>query len=246
MKIFLKKFRNIVLALESFKWKVIKKIFPNYLSFIEKRIDKNLIKQLRKLPKEKEEETILMAKTLKILLRKEFETERNINYHADEHNPESFIYFLEYNKKIHQNGLKKDLIITPVVIAISIFITPWILPLLGYILSSMGINFACIKLQDENIRKVKEQMPEKRKKAEKLIDRTLKIAPDAVAEISKAILTHKNTEEINPLSPAPLPTIEEIVLSVIESGDKELLEQLKELLLEEYTKREERKKGVQK
>ena len=44
----------------------------------------------------------------KMLMRKEFHREQNRNYHMDLDRPTEMLAYLEYNKRVHMNGLKRN------------------------------------------------------------------------------------------------------------------------------------------
>ncbi len=146
------KFREVVLKLEKVKFKVMKKICPNFISYYEKWCDFNTKRMLRKAKSLEDVELIEFTnKVFKLRNRREWNKEENRNYHVDNRYPTQIINYLNWNKMIHQKGLRKDMI---AIFLLSLGIC-WSLPLAGLLLivscGSAFINLECINLQEHSI-----------------------------------------------------------------------------------------------
>ena len=109
-----KKFQKFVFQIENVKWKVVKKVFPNYIKIGDKIIEHNKKKQLHKAKNETESDNIKRNATMqKMLLRKEFNKSENMNYHINTNEPSKFIRELNWNKSIHQRGLAFNAVLFP-------------------------------------------------------------------------------------------------------------------------------------
>ena len=210
-------FQKLVFIVEKVKFKVLKKLVPNYLKYFDKHVDKMVAKKLPYAKSEEEKLAILYkAKIDKMQERREFYQEKNRNYHIHKDNPAQIIKYLENNKKIHQNGLIKDAIfgtimIPGIVLGNELAIIIFILELI-----SAGINFECINLQNYNIcrlTKIKDRMVERE-------ERKRKIDAEKYKDISKDI--HEAVMEKD-----EIPSIDEILAR---ADTPEKLEQLKQLI----------------
>jgi len=209
-------FQKIVFGLEKIKFKVIKKLFPNYIEMLDKIYDKKRDKQLEKLnPEDNRLGVINYYRTQKFLARKEFYEEKNRNYHMDKINPVEFINYLNWNKKVHVNGIKKNVII----ILISSVLIP-LFPMISIVticeLISLVINFECVNLQNYNINRFY-QKEEKLKKIHEYQNSKIIKKYDQCIEIISDELT--KTQEI--------PTVENITSRIT---TREQLEQMKALI----------------
>ena len=100
----------------------------------------------------------------KILMRKEYYLSQNRNYHMDLDRPTEMLAYLEYNKRVHMNGLKRNAVFLPIFTGLSIAF-PIVTPLAAYELASTFINFQCVNIQNCNIYRYKKR-EEKFKKVE--------------------------------------------------------------------------------
>ena len=211
-------FQKLVFLVEKVKFKILKKLVPNYLEYFDKHVDKIVRKRLSYANSEDEKEAILYkAKMDKMQERREFYQEQNRNYHIHKENPTQILNYLENNKKIHKNGLIKNAIFGTLMIPGMIFGSDLAIVLFVLELISAGINFQCINLQDYNIcrlTKMKDRLEEREK-------RKAKIDAEKYKDITEVI--HKSVMEKD-----EIPSIEEI----FEKADTpEKLEQLKALIL---------------
>ena len=217
-------FKKIVFIVEKTKFKVLKKLVPNYLKYFDKHVDKLTKKRLKEAKTEEEKQIIIYkSKIDKMQERREFYQEENRNYHIRKENPTQIIKYLELNKKIHKNGLVGNAIFGLLTIPGLIFGSKLALIFLVFEIIEAIINFECINLQNYNIyrlTKVKDKI-EKKEKA--------KIERDSVLykEISEDI--HKVVMEKD-----EIPTIDDI-LACADTPEK--LEQLKQLLAKTKSQR---------
>ncbi len=151
------KFQKIVLLVEKIKFRFLKKVFPNFLNYYDRICDKKRDRALKEVHSNITKKQIIEHYNMqKILSRKEFYHEKSRNYHIDENRPIEFLKYLNWNKQIHEMGIKRDLIFLPVYTFLSI-INPIFVALVIYDLFCMFINFECINIQNYNIYRIKEQ-----------------------------------------------------------------------------------------
>ena len=149
--------------------------------------------------------------------------------------PTEMLAYLEYNKRVHMNGLKRNAVFLPIFTGLSIAF-PIVTPLAAYELASTFINFQCVNIQNCNIYRFK-QKEEQLKKIEETRTRTNIRKYGKVSSIVSKELA--KTED-------RLPTMDEIIASV--GDDKEALAELRQLALSTMSKRnainaKTRKKG---
>lgn len=150
-----KRFQKVVFYIEEKKWNFIKKYVPNYIKFIDKRIERKRKKELKKATTDEEiREANDNAIARKMSIRREYHRNENINYHINSHEQSMFIKQLEWNKEIHRKGLTSDLLFLPASVLLTIH-NPIFGLLLGYISFSAFINFECINIQNYNICRLK-------------------------------------------------------------------------------------------
>ena len=200
---------------------------------IKKRANKKLLRlQSKIIPEEVIKKNV---QSNKILMRKEYHLSQNRNYHMDLDRPTEMLSYLEYNKRVHMNGLKRNAVFLPIFTGLSIAF-PIVTPLAAYELASTFINFQCVNIQNCNIYRFK-QKEEQLKKIEETRTRTNIRKYGKVSSIVSKELA--KTED-------RLPTMDEIIASV--GNDKEALAELRQLALSTMSKRnainaKTRKKG---
>ena len=213
------KFQDLVFVVEKIKFKIIKKFFPNIEKWFDKRCDKQQKKLLSKAKTEEEKKEIIRnTKFRKMALRKELKQEKNVNYHMDPNRPTEIYKYLEFNKKIHINGLIKDAIVATIsTIAVACGLA-WAIPILVASILSAGINFECVNIQNCSICKYKRCEEALKKKQAKKIENNIERYGAAAAVIDKAV------EESD-----RIPSLSEIIA---QAKTPEELRQLKELIKE--------------
>lgn len=200
---------------------------------IKKRANKKLLRlQSKIIPEEVIKKNV---QSNKILMRKEYHLSQNRNYHMDLDRPTEMLSYLEYNKRVHMNGLKRNAVFLPIFTGLSVAF-PITTPLVAYELASTFINFQCVNIQNCNIYRFK-QKEEQLKKIEETRTRTNIRKYGKVSSIVSKELA--KTED-------RLPTMDEIIASV--GNDKEALAELRQLALSTMSKRnainaKTRKKG---
>ena len=145
-------FQKLVFLVEKIKFKALKKLVPNYLTYFDKHVDKITKKKLAYANSEEERQAIIYrAKMSKMQERREFYQEENRNYHMRRENPTQIIKYLEKNKEIHINGIIRNAFFAGLMIPGVIFGSELALAFL--IIEAIGavINFECINLQNYNI-----------------------------------------------------------------------------------------------
>lgn len=222
------RFQKIVFAVEKIKFKVIKKCFPNYLKNYEAYCDKRCKKDLKKARNEKEREAIITHyREQKLLNRKEINTEKNRNYHLDNIRPTDTMRYLEWNKKIHQKALIRDIVLLPVFTGLALTGLEVFIPLIiGNLLSSY-INFHCVNLQNYNICRFKKHEATLNKMEKRKVAQRKESFSEAAEVIDQAVKeTSKTTPEI--------PSIDEVIARV---ENKEQLIQFKNMIMQAQKER---------
>lgn len=224
-----KKFQKVVFKIEKTKWKTIKKVYPNYPKKLEAFYRKIRDKEL-KYAKTEEQKRIInnIYKFNVLLMRREFYTEKNNNYHMDMLNPLGMIDYLKVNKDIHMRWLKVDAIAMPVLITLLALGNTWAVPIIGITTLETLKNIKCVTQQNYKIEKIMKEQEKLERIANKRIDNREKKYGEAQKLISEKVL---ESEE--------LPSMTEIIDNI---QSKEQLEQLKQLIINEAKIREQRNK----
>ena len=160
----------------------------------------------------------------KILMRKEYYLSQNRNYHMDLDRPTEMLAYLEYNKRVHMNGLKRNAVFLPIFTGLSIAF-PIVTPLAAYELASTFINFQCVNIQNCNIYRFKQKEEKLKKIEERRAKTNIKKYGKVSSIVSKELAKSKDR----------LPTMDEIITSV--GDDKEALAELRQLALSTMSKR---------
>ncbi len=217
-------FQKIVFNIETLKFKILKKIMPNYLNCFDKHIDRLTKKRLKDAKSEEEKQTIIYkAKMDKMIERREFYQERNRNYHINKDNPTEILKYLELNKKIHIDGLIKNAIFGSIMIPGIIFGSTFALVIFIFELLEACINFECINLQNYNICRLTKIADKMRIREERKKTRDAERYKDVAKEIHEAVM---EKDEI--------PSIDDVLAR---ADTPEKLEQLKALLLKVKSER---------
>lgn len=220
------KFQKVVFKVEKAKYKVIKKLFPNFIKHYDKHCDKRCKKELEKSHSEdRKKEIINYYRNQKLIIRKEFNREQNRNYHIDSSRPLEFLQYLEWNKNIHKSGLIKNILAIPIfAVATAVGFTPAI-PLLLFELGSSLINFQCINIQNYNIYRIKEREESLKRHAKRVQERKQRLYKEGAEVISKTLEEKKEQ----------LPTTQDIINNI---DNKEQLDQIRQLVLSTIKDRE--------
>lgn len=220
------KFQKVVFGVEKVKFKILKTICPNFPKYFDKFCDFKKKRAINKATSEEQINSIITKISFdKMAMRKEFNQEKNRNYHIDNRKPTEIIKYLNWNKDIHKKGLIKDAIVIPFLVAGTIAQIPGSLPLLILELISAGINFECINIQNYNICRYKIAEEVLKKKEEKILEKNIEEYSEAASVIQKTF-TRK----------ADVPTIDEIVDSI---ENRNQLDQLRKLVMEAQKERKE-------
>lgn len=216
-----KKFRKLVLLVEDLKFKTIKKLCPRYIYWYDKLCDRKRDKQLKEVSTpEKRKEIVDHYRRQKLIMRKEFHRGKNRNYHIDKNKPTEILHYLNWNKKVHKQGMIRNAIAIPALaIAAGLGIAPLVtIPFLITEIGSLFINFQCVNLQNYNIYRYKEREEETKKKEEIRINNNIERYSKAGAVVSRSM---EKTDDI--------PSLTNIIDSI---ETKEELEQLRNLVRE--------------
>ena len=175
-----KKFQKVVFKIERIKYFIIEKFFPNIEKKYSNHLDKIMKKRLKKAKTEEQcKEIIENVRNSKMILKKEFLNKQNINYHINKNNIPEFRKYLLWNKQIHINGIKKDIVIIILSIIALILSSNFIfyistIALITSIISAL-INFECVNLQNYNLDRLNKY--EKRNK-EKIVKKYIQKAKE--------------------------------------------------------------------
>ena len=223
-----KKFQKVVLAVENGKWKLIKKVCPNYIKHIEKYVDFKKERNLKKAKTEEEKNEIIdTAIARKMAVRKEFFNSENINYHLNPHQPSEFIKQLEWNKDIHKRGMIVDAIALPIFTGFAVNGNTAGTVLAGFTALSLLINFECVNIQNYNICRFKRIEKHLKKKESKEIQSKIEKYQDTFENMTKTISEKKD-----------IPTEDEIINNI---KTPEQAENMKKFLLEMQRERQNNK-----
>ena len=208
------KFREIVFMLEKIKFKVMKKICPNFVVYYEKWCDFNTKRMIGKAKSSEEAELIeLVNKMSKLKTKKEWNKEENRNYHIDNKYPTQIINYLNWNKAIHQKSLKKDLVAISLLSLGTYCSLPLMLPLLIVSCTGAIIDLECINLQEHSIAEYEICKPMLIKKEEKASLKRKNEYIEAKKVVGEATLNNRK-----------ILTVEEVVNSI---KTKEQAEEIK-------------------
>jgi len=217
------KFQKVVFFAEKTKYAIIEKFFPNMQEHYERISDKQFQRCLKNEPVENQQYLLAEYQNQKLAFRKELVYKQNRNYHYNANCPTKFIHYLEWNKKIHLKGMKKD-IIWLLGILISAFLLGNPMPLVSILLTFINtvhlfIDFECVNLQNYNLERFqrKETYELLEKVEAKKQNENLEKLGESIKPVAKAI-----TSQIE------LPTVHQVVNEVA------TIEQTRQLL--EYAK----------
>lgn len=149
-------FQKVVFKVEDLKFRLIDKFCPNLGDWYSKRCDHKVTKICSKIEDEEEKNKIRFKYNCKkMTFQRELVEKKNRNYHMTCNNASEFYKYLLWNKKVHVNGIIKNLFcITGCGIALAFTSGFWFgaaCCYLGYNLLSLGVNFQCVNLQNYNI-----------------------------------------------------------------------------------------------
>lgn len=152
------KFQKVVFKVENLKFKILKKICPNFIKYYDKYCDFERNLKLKKVKDQKGRKQIIdYYRKQKIAMRREFNREENRNYHINLNKPMEILHYLNWNKKVHVEGMIKNIIAIPFLIGMSITGCIPAIPFLIIETVSLFINFQCINIQNCNIYRFKKR-----------------------------------------------------------------------------------------
>jgi len=219
------KFQKVVFAVERGKFKLLKKICPNFIKHFDKYCDRKRRKEIKKANTPEEVKAISKKyKKIKLAARKEFYQEQNRNYHLDSNNPQETYEFLKWNKSIHTRNLKINALLIAALSTLVLIVPVVAIPLLALEVVSAGINFECVNIQNYNMCRYKRAEKALLRRAERRMDTRIKKYGDAAKVI------HSSIEKSD-----DLPTFDEIISNI---ENIEQLRQIRSLLVSEIKERE--------
>lgn len=223
-------FQKLVFKTEKLKFKILKKI-PNYTKKYESFCDRRCRQELRHAKTEQEKRVIVnYYREQKLLARREMVTEKNRNYHIDKNRPLEAIKYLEWNKKVHQNGLIKNAIVLLAATTLVISGVSLAIPLVILEGFSTFINFQCVNIQNYNLYRLKRR--EKRLKVQEQKNATQSIKE--YGEAAKVIEKSLSEKAIKTDNPAAIPSIEEVINNI---QNKEQLIQFRKMIKQTQAER---------
>lgn len=217
------KFQEMVFVVEKMKYQIIEKFFPNIKETHEKISNKRFQKRLKNEPIENQQYLLAEYQSQKLAFRKELVYKQNRNYHYNVNYPTQFIKYLEWNKKLHVKGIKKDIVMLIVTIGFT-FLLGNPLPFISMIFVLINafhlfIDFECVNLQNYNLERFqkKETYALLEKIEAKKQNENLEKLGESIKPVAKVIANQID-----------LPTIEQVVneISTIEQT-RQLLEYAK-------------------
>ncbi len=221
-------FQKMTFKLENTKFKILNH-FPNYLKNNEKRLYKTYQKQLAKASNDNEK--ILITSNYKASLaniRKEAYRKENINYHFDKDNPQNTLYWLNRNKKIHKNGIIKNLTLLPILLGIAFISNNPVIDIASYVCLagesvSLLKNINCVLLQKYNLKRVQRYIDGPFQKRKKRLAKKAQKYCEATKIVTNTIQTSES-----------LPLVEDIVKNI---QSKDQAQNILELVREEINYR---------
>ncbi len=218
------KFKDFVLKLEEKKYRIIKKLFPNIITRYDKLFDLRKKYELKRSKTEEERKQIIKKyQQAKMMVRIQYNNNENANYHISNLRPTQMYHYAQWNKRVHERGLKKDIAVSLAAIGLSV-LNPLTLVIVPFEIASLAIDYQCINLQKYNISRMEEKQETIKRMEAKRVTREVKSHGEAAKVISKTL---DSTENL----PEPKDVIENIT-------SIEQLHQIKDMLLREKQKRE--------
>jgi len=226
-------FQQVVFSVEKIKFKIIKRLFPNYLKRYDNFCDDCRDEELKNAKTEEERKEIIdKYKFNKMIMRKEFHREQNVNYHMNMEKPTEIIKYLKWNKDIHQQGLQKNAVVVPILALIVILGGNVVLPLLIMEILDTIINLECINIQNYNLYRIEIMKEQLEKRETRNMERHIEKYQKADDLVARAV--EKNID---------VPNIDYIISN---AKDLEELKQLRELILQRSTVTAQEKKSAKK
>lgn len=232
------RFQKIVLKVEDIKFKVIKKLFPNFIEHYDRYIDSKRDKKLQVVTEiEARQKIINDYRNQKIAMRRELNREQNRNYHMDENKPTEFISYLNWNKAVHKKGLIKNCAVIIGALGLNIFgIAPTLTTLaIIWELLSAFINFQCINIQNSHIYRFKMLEPALKKREERKSNSNL-------VNYSKAANVYGRTIQ----NTIDVPTIEQVIANIKTPEEVEQLRKMIESVRRTNSKLKQQKQSIPK
>ncbi len=197
------KFQKVVFYLEKMKYEIIERFFPNIKNSYEKISDKRFQKKLKKEPIENQYLLLVEHQNQKLVFRKELTYRQNRNYHYNENYPTKFIKYLEWNKRLHIKGMKKDTVVLIGTVVFTLLLgNP--LPLVSAVLIlknaiSLIIDFECVNLQNYNLCRFqkKETYALLEKIEEKKREENLEKLRESIQPVSKVVTNQVELPSVN-------------------------------------------------
>lgn len=229
------KFQEVVFAVERLKYKFMRKFMPNFIDHYDKRVEKQQQIRLKKAKTEEEKRQInKIANYAKLRTHREIYREENRNYHINRADATEIYEYLEWNKRVHKRGLINNAIFgtiwTTAIFVVPSVATPYLIALLVIEVIKTIVNFECVNLQNYNICRYKLIEDRIVQREVKRIKSEINNYGDAAKIVHEKIVTETK-----------LPSMTEIIDSMETTNQ---LEQLKNVLLREKTRREEEKQKV--
>lgn len=226
------KMQKVVFKVEEIKYKIIKKFFPNYIERYNRMCNKEKNKELKKATTQKEREKINKKYNYaKMAMQKEFYLEKNRNYHMDLEKPTEIIAGLKWNKSIHIENLKGNLVTISVLVGLGILGYSWTIPFIIIEVLDAAVNFECINLQDYNLCRFKIMEEQLQKREQRNFEKHV----EEFGDVDEIIETAMKTTDVS--------NFEETANKIIKGATLTKLYKMKKLLLKQSQKYE-KKEGI--
>jgi len=216
-------FQKVVFKVEDLKFKFIDKFCPNIDKWYDKKCDRKVEKICAKLDDEEEKAKVRFDfNCRKMIFKRELAERRSVNYHIDINNISKFHEYLLWNKKVHKNGMIKNIFCISACACLIPFLSGGLLAAgityLVYNLICLGVNFECVNLQNYNICR----LDERKEVLDKVEKRRKNRDIENYAKVGEKVYDKMKSQ-------VEIPTSKEVVSSLT---TKEELEQLRKLALE--------------
>lgn len=183
-----RKFQKVVFKVEEIKFAVMRALFPNAQTKYEKWLDRRRDNALSNATSEEERKRIIRSyRHQKLKMRKEFNREKNLNYHLDMNTTEETLSYLRSNKRIHENGIKTDAAFIIGSLALMPFVPTLATPALVGALAGMFVNFQCVNLQEYNICRIEKRAPMMKKREERKLQQQIANYSQAAEAINRSM-----------------------------------------------------------
>lgn len=192
-------FQNVVFLLEKWKYCALSKL-PYIFKYYDKLCDYKKSKELKKVHSVYTKKQIIRKyRNRKGLIRGQFYKKQNVNYHFNEICATDFVEYLEWNKKIHKDGMEMNAVLIPFFTLCTFSGLPFSGLLLTFEVASLFINFQCVNLQNYNIYRFQQKKEKLQTIQQKKQERFKQNYNGAIEAISQSLEETNNLPSIDDL-----------------------------------------------